>query len=299
MSHQRGVLLGIGAYVIWGLTPLFWNLVANVAAVEVLAHRILWAVPILIAVLAARRRLTGLAGVYASRRRLALAAIAGALIAVNWGVYIWAVTNDHIVEASLGYFINPLVSVALGVVVLREHLRPAQRIAVAIAAVGVAGMTILLGVLPWISLALAFSFGFYGLLKKHEAAAPPAEGLLGEVVFLAVPAGLFLALGGTGAFARSVPTALWFVAAGALTVVPLTMFGASAQRIPLSVVGLLQYIAPTLQLLIGLVVFGEHLAGGQILGFVAVWLALAVFARDQVVMTRALRPASEPSRSSG
>ncbi len=291
-SQRSGVWLGVAAYVVWGVTPLFWNLVSGVPALEVLGYRILWAWPILIAILALRRRITSVRRTYAATRTRVLAAIAGVLITINWGVYIWAVTSDHIVEASLGYFINPLVSVALGVVVLNEHLRPAQRLAVTIASLGVVGMTVMLGVLPWISLALAFSFGFYGLLKKDPAAAPALEGLLGEVTVLVLPAAVYLAVSGSDAFTRSAPTALWLVAAGLLTVVPLWMFGAAAQRIPLSTIGLLQYLAPTLQFAIGVTVFGESIAGGQVFGFALVWMALAVFARDQVTIARRLRLAA-------
>lgn len=290
-SQRKGIWLGVGAYVVWGVTPLFWNLV-EAPALEVLGHRILWAFPILLVVLALRRRLGGVRRVYASPRTRLLAALSGVLIAVNWGVYIWAVTNDHIVEASLGYFINPLVSVALGVVVLKEHLRPAQRLAVIVATVGVAGMTAMLGVLPWVSLVLAFSFGFYGLLKKNAAAAPALEGLLGEVTALLVPAVLYLALAGGDTFVTSVPIALWVLAAGVLTVVPLWMFGAAAQRIPLSTIGLLQYLAPTLQFGIGVIVYGESIAGAQIFGFTLVWIALVVFARDQATIARRLRMAT-------
>ncbi len=286
---ERGLWLGLGAYLLWGLSPVFWNLVAGVSAVEVLAHRVVWAVPIMLLLVAAQRGWRELRETYAVRRTVLLAVAGGVLIVTNWGVYLWAVLNERILEASLGYFINPLVSVALGVIVLREHMRPAQRTAVAIAGGGVLAMTVMLGALPWVSLLLAGSFGLYGLLKKLEGSAPALLGLLGEVTLLAIPGlayVLVLTASGDGNFARSLPAAGWFVATGFATVVPLWMFGAGVKRIPLSTMGLLQYVAPTLQLVVGVLIYGEDLVAAQVVGFVIVWLALAVFARDQFVATR-------------
>ncbi len=286
--------LGIGAYVAWGLSPIFWKLVADVRSTEILAHRVVWAVPIMLAVVAVQRGWRRLRTAYSSRRTIALAALGAVLILTNWGVFLWAVTNERILEASLGYFMNPLVSVALGVIVLREHLRPAQRIAVTIAAVGVFGMTLLLGVLPWVSLTLAVSFGLYGLLKKLPGSAPALPGLLGETALLALPGlgyVMWLVSAGESNFTRSPATAVWFLAAGLATVVPLWMFGAGVQRIPLSTMGLLQYIAPTLQLIVGVLLYGETPLTGQAFGFTMVWIALVVFARDQLRTTRRLAAA--------
>lgn len=295
MDQQRsGMWLGVGAYLIWGLSPIFWNVVNDVAAGELLAHRVVWAVPILLLIVAAQRGWTRLRAAYSVRRTVMLTLVGAVMIVTNWGVFLWAVLNERIVEVSLGYFMNPLVSVALGVVVLRERLRPAQQLAVAIASVGVVGMTLLVGVVPWVSLTLACSFGVYGLLKKLDGSAPALLGLLGETTVLAIPGLAYLALlasGGEGNFVRSAPVALWFVAAGLMTVVPLWMFGAGVQRIPLSTMGPLQYIAPTMQLVVGVVLFGEDLVSGQAFGFVMVWVALAVFARDQLVTARRLQTA--------
>jgi chloramphenicol-sensitive protein RarD len=292
MEHRKGVWYGIAAYVLWGLSPVFWKALDEIPALELLAHRILWSVPLLALVVAIRHRWKAFARIYAAGRVRLLAAAGGILLAINWGVFVWAVTSGHIVEASFGYFINPLVSVALGVIVLRERLRPAQQVAVGIAAVGVAGMAVIVGGVPWISLTLAFSFGSYGLLKKQPGAAPPLEGLFGEMFIVAIPALVFVAVlagSGEGSFGGGPATTALLITAGAVTVAPLLLFGASAQRIPLSLVGLLQYIAPTLQLLIGVSFYGEAVSGGEIFGFGLVWVALALFTFDGLRAARAAR----------
>lgn len=291
MEQRKGIWLAVAAYSFWGFVPIFWKALDTVPALELLAHRILWSVPLLFLIIVVTKHLDVLRASFRSPGTAATALAGGILLSINWGVFVWAVTTNHIVEASLGYFINPLVSVALGVIVLREHLSPTQRIAVGIAVIGVTGMTILSGVPPWISLILAFSFGTYGLLKKRTTAAPPIEGLFMESAFVAVPALLylgFLAGDGTGALGSSLTTTLLLIAAGAVTVFPLVLFGASAQRIPLSTLGILQYIAPILQLLLGVALYGEVVSSGEWFGFVLVWIALAIYAIDN---TRSLRAA--------
>lgn len=283
MEHRKGVWFAVAAFLVWGVAPLFWNLLASVPALQILGHRIIWSIPLLFAIIAGRRRLAVLGDSFRSPGTTTTALVGGILLAINWGVFVWAVTADHVVDASLGYFINPLVSVALGVVVLRERLRPAQRIAVAIAAVGVAGMTVIAGVVPWISLTLAFSFGTYGLLKKRPNAAPPFEGLFMETTLVAAPAIIYLAVSagdGQGAFGSSPTITLLLIAAGAVTVAPLVLFAAAAQRIPLSMVGILQYITPTMHLLIGVVVFKEAVSNGEWFGFLMVWVALTLYTVD-------------------
>lgn len=290
MEQRKGILLAVGAYFVWGLGPIFWNTLASVPALQILSHRILWSVPLLFAIIAGRRRLGVLATCLRSPQTAAVALVGGLLLATNWGVFVWAVNSDHIVDASLGYFINPLVSVALGVVVLGERLSGAQRVAVGIAAIGVIGMTILVGVIPWIALVLAFSFGTYGLLKKRRNAAPPFEGLFMETAFVAVPALVYLAVlagEGEGAFGSSPSTTLLLISAGAFTVTPLVLFGASAQRIPLSLLGILQYIAPTMHLIIGVTVFGEAVSSGEWFGFILVWIALIIYTVDNARTTAA------------
>jgi chloramphenicol-sensitive protein RarD len=283
MEHRRGIWYGVAAYVLWGLTPIYWNLIES-SAVSLLLHRIVWSVAILFLIVTATRQWSSFTRSYSTWGSRVTTTVAALLLSVNWGTFVWAVTSGHIVEASLGYFINPLVSVALGVVVLKERLQPMQWVAVGIAAAGVAAMAILTGVPPWISLILAFSFGLYGLLKKRERTPSPVDSLFGETLVLFLPSVLLLgfATEQTGdTFGSSPVTTLFFIGGGIVTVVPLLLFGASAKRIPLSVLGFLQYIAPTLQLAVGIVVFNESLTPAELLGFGTVWIALALFTTDR------------------
>jgi chloramphenicol-sensitive protein RarD len=293
MEHERGIWYGVGAYVLWGLTPIFWNLVESSAA-SLLLHRIVWSVPILLLIVTVRHQWPVFREGYAGWRPRLTTAVAALLLTINWGVYVWAVTNGHIVEASLGYFINPLVSVALGVVVLGERLRSTQWVAVGIAALGVTMMGIVAGRPPWISLTLACSFGLYGLLKKSESTPPPVVSLFGETLVLFIPAILLLGFVAEPAgetFGSSPSVTAFYIAGGLVTVIPLLLFGASAKRIPLSVLGFLQYIAPTLQLLVGVVVFKESMTSAELFGFVAVWIALGLFTIDR---TRSTERSREP-----
>ncbi len=291
MEQQRGIWFGISAYVIWGLTPIFWNLVAADAA-TLLLHRIIWSVPILFIIVTERRQWRTFVTGYGNWRSRLTTVVAAGLLTVNWGVYVWAVTNGHIVEASLGYFINPLVSVALGVLILHERLRRLQWVAVGIAVFGVAAMGFLAGVPPWISLTLGFSFGLYGLLKKRDVTPPPVVSLFGETLVLFLPAlwlvGFVVEPEGA-AFTDSIAIAVFFIGAGLVTVVPLLLFGSSAKRIPLSTLGFLQYIAPTLQLLVGVVVYNESMSAVDMFGFVAVWIALGLFSWDRRRASRRVR----------
>lgn len=284
MEYRRGIWFGLAAYVFWGLTPLFWNLISTDAA-SLLLHRIVWSVPILALIITLTGRWHVFRDGYTSWKPRLTTMVAAGLLAVNWGTYVWAVTNGHILEASLGYFINPLVSVALGVVILKERLSPLQWVAVAVAASGVTAMGVLQGVPPWISLALAFSFGLYGLLKKRDVTPPPLVSLFGEtsVMFPAAFVVLLFVAQPTGAtFGTSGTVAVFFIGTGVVTVVPLLLFGAAARRIPLSMLGFLQYIAPTLQLLVGVVVFKESMTGVELMGFITVWTALAIFSLAKI-----------------
>jgi chloramphenicol-sensitive protein RarD len=290
MSEDRvGVLSGVAAYVLWGLSPLFWNLIDGIGTTDLLIHRILWSIPLLAVAISVSRRWADVRGLLGDLRRAAWTMGAGALLFTNWTVFLWAVTSGRVVEASLGYFINPLVSVALGVVFLHERLRPAQWWAVGVAGGGVAWLTVWLGRAPWVSLVLAGSFGVYGLLKKRQGATPAIVSLFGEVSLIAVPGiALLVAVGSRGAvgFTDSVPTTAFFIAAGTITVIPLVLFGAAARRIPLSMVGILQYIAPTLQFAIGVAVYGEQLGIVRLIGFCFVWAALAIYTTDGIRTNR-------------
>jgi chloramphenicol-sensitive protein RarD len=282
-DKRRGVAYGAAAYALWGLFPLFWPLLEPAGDVEVLAHRVLWSL-VLMAVVLQVTRGWGAVRVL-DRRQVTRLAVASALLTGNWGVYLYGVTSGQVVETSLGYFINPLVSVALGVLVLGERLRPVQQAAVAVAVVAVGVLTVANGSPPYIALFLAFSFGTYGLLKKQAG--------LGAVPALAVETlavgplalGYLLVLGvaGGGTFTTDGPdhTAL-LVSTGVVTAVPLLLFGAAATRVPLSTLGLLQYIAPSLQLLVGLAVRHEPFGRPRQVGFGLVWVALAIFTADLV-----------------
>lgn len=284
---RSGLLAGVGAYLLWGLFPLYWPLLEPAAPVEILAHRIAWSLVFLAAVLA----LTSGFGFVArlARRQAALLALAAGLITVNWGMFIYGVNSGHVVETSLGYFITPLVTVALAVTVLRERLSALQRVAVAIAAVAVAVLTVDHGRPPWIALTLACSFGLYGLVKKRLGMGG-TESLAVETAILIVPAVAYLAwLGAAGeaTFTTEGTGHVALVAAGGVaTAVPLMLFGAAAIRIPLTTLGLLQYIAPTLQFAIGVAVYAEPMPLSRLAGFALVWVALAVFTVDAVRVAR-------------
>lgn len=278
-SETMGIVAGVGAYTLWGLLTLYWALLDSAGAVEVLAHRIVWALLVVVVVLLLRRRWTWVRSLARQPRALAALAVAGVLISVNWGIFIWAVTHQHVVEVSLGYYITPLASVVLGVVVLRERLDGPRWTAVGIAAAGVAWLTVDYGSPPWVSIALACSFGLYALLKKL-ATVSAVESLAVETTVMFLPALGYLmwldATGGSTFGTGSAGTDWLLVASGPATAVPLLLFGAAAARIPLSTVGMLQYLAPTVQLLIGVAVLGEAVDRGQLVGFALVWAALVL-----------------------
>ena len=289
-EQRRGTAMGLGAYLLWGLFPLFFPLLKPASAVEILAHRVVWTLLFVVVALLVRRRWAWIRAIARDRRRLTILAVASVVIAINWGVYIWAVNHGHVVESALGYYINPLVTVLLGVVVLRERLRRWQWVAVALATCAVVTLTIDLGRPPWIALVLAFSFATYGLMK-NQVRMPALESLAVETSMLALPAAVVLVhLGTAGQLVFGGPqvhVTVLLVSVGAVTAVPLLLFGAAASRIPLSTMGLLQYVTPTLQFLIGLSVVHEAMSTGRWIGFVIVWLALAVFSADSLRAARA------------
>ncbi|MBB4086451.1 EamA family transporter RarD [Sphingomonas carotinifaciens] len=278
-----GLILGIGAYVTWGLLPLYLKLLAGVPAFQVVAHRILWSVALLLLVVLAMRRGAAIQAAARGRTLLLLCGSAG-LIAVNWLVYIWAVQHAHVLEASLGYFINPLVNVALGVAVLGERVRRGQAVAIGIAAVGVLLLAVSGGGALWISLTLAVTFGVYGLLRK-VAAIDALGGLTVETLLLSPFAAIFITqaqVAGTGAFGQSMRMDVLLVLAGAVTTAPLLMFAAAARRMRYATLGLLQYLAPTLQFLQAVLLFGETLKPVHIATFTLIWAGCALYAYDSV-----------------
>ncbi|CAA9519859.1 MAG: Uncharacterized inner membrane protein RarD [uncultured Solirubrobacteraceae bacterium] len=295
MASRTGLICGVSAYLLWGLFPLYWPLLEPAAPIEILAHRMVWSMVFLVALLALTRGFRWIRTL--DRRRIGLLAIAAALITVNWGTFIYAVNSGHVVETSLGYFINPLISVALGVIVLKESLRPHQRIAVGIAFVAVVVLAVDYGRPPWIALVLAFAFGLYGLVKKRVGL-DGAESLTAETAFVVAPALLYLLwLGsdGSGTFtSEGGGHVALLVTSGAVTAIPLVLFGDAAIRVPLVTIGLLQYMAPVMQFLIGVLVYGEDMPLSRLAGFALVWLALAVFTVDAVRAAREHRAAPAP-----
>lgn len=286
---NKGIIYGIGAYALWGFFPIYWKLLQNVSALELIGHRIAWSFLMLMAVILIARQWTEFRSALTARTFLTYS-IASLLIGGNWLMYVWAVNAGHIVETSLGYFINPLLSVLLGLIILREKLRPAQWIPIILAFAGVTYLTLTFGRLPWIALSLAFTFGFYGLVKKL-APLSSLHGLTLETGILFIPAltyMIFVEVNGTAAFLHTglVPDLL-MVGAGVVTTIPLLMFTSAAKRVPLTTIGVLQYLAPTIQFLIGVFIYKEAFDRTRLIGFSLVWLALIIFWVENYLASRA------------
>jgi chloramphenicol-sensitive protein RarD len=288
-AHRAGYLSAVAAYLMWGLFPLYWRPLLPATPVEILAHRIVWSAVFVLSVIAVLRSWRTFGPLLRPRTLLTIS-LAAVLVALNWGIYIYGVNSERVVETSLGYFINPLVTVLLGVLVLRERLTAAQWVAVAVGAVAVGVLTVDYGHAPWVALSLAGTFGLYGLVKKRLQV-PAAHGLALESGLLFLPAAgylIVLAQNGESTFGRvsGLHTAL-LVGAGVVTAVPLLLFAAAANRIPLSAMGLLQYLAPILQLACGVLIYHEPMPPARLLGFGLVWLALAIFTADGIRRVRA------------
>jgi len=276
---NKGIVYALGAYIFWGLFPIYWKLLAGIPALQLLGHRIFWSFLLLLGIVLVARQGKILQAAL-NRRVLVIYSVAAVLIAINWLTYVWAVGAGFIVETSLGYFINPLLSVLLGVVFMRERLRPLQWVPIGLAAVGVLYLTFAYGSLPWVALTLAISFSFYGLVKK-TAPLGALHGLTLETGILFLPALGFLIYSefvGTGAFLHSVNLIdLMLVGAGLVTVFSLLLFASAAKRIPLTMIGVLQYVNPTMQFLLGVVIFKEPFDHHRLIGFGVVWVALILF----------------------
>jgi chloramphenicol-sensitive protein RarD len=291
-ERRTGVAAGLAAYLLWGLFPLYFPLLEPAGGLEIVAHRVAWSLLFIGVLLTVLRGWSQVRAAFTDRRTLLVLTGAAVLIVVNWLVFVFAVNSGHVVESSLGYFINPLVSVLLGVVVFRERLRRLQWVAVALAALAVVVLTVDYGHPPWIALALAGSFGLYGLMKKlvRVEAAP---GLFVETALVFVPALVVivvLEVQGSAAFGHEgVGNALLLASAGVATAVPLLLFAAAARRVPLSTVGLLQYVNPLIQLAIGVFVLGEPMPPARLVGFAIVWLALIVFSADSLRQAHSAR----------
>lgn len=301
LEHRRGFWYGVAAYASWGLFPLYWPLLRPAGATEILALRVVWSLGVVAALLTAVRRWPQLRAIARDRRRMAFIGVGAVTIAINWGTFIYAVNSGHVLETSLGYFINPLVLVAMGVLLLGERLRAAQWAALAVAVVAVVGLTIDYGRPPWIALTLAFSFGTYGLMKKR-AAVGATEGLALETAILAPLALAWLAwlqVDGQAAFGhQGWHNTLLLAGTGIVTTIPLLLFGGAATRIPMTTLGMLQYIAPVMQFVLGLWLFDEAMTAARWVGFGLVWLSLALFTGES--MLRRSRPDAvdlvEPAR---
>jgi chloramphenicol-sensitive protein RarD len=289
---NRGILAGMSAYILWGLFPIYWRLLEQDPAIEILAHRMVWSLAFMAGLLTVQKEWRWIGKALRNRRTVVVYTLAAILLACNWYIYIWAVNNGYVVEASLGYFINPMVNFLLGVVFLGEKLRGGQVAAVVLAGLGVVYLTVNYGSLPWISLALAFSFGTYGLIKK-TATLESMHGFGLETMVLFLPALgylLYRNAAGIGAFAhQGTLITLLLVLAGPVTSIPLLMFGYAARHIPLSMLGFIQYITPTLQFLLGVFLYLEPFPPARLIGFCIIWLALLVYSLEGVWFNRKLK----------
>lgn len=290
---NKGIIYAGAAYAMWGIFPLYFKAIKTVPAFEILAHRVVWSFLFVVLLLLARKEITATLRSI-NRRTLFVYAVAGVLLGINWGTYVWAVNSGYIVESSLGYFINPLVSVMLGMIFLGERLRPLQWLPLILATAGVAYLTISYGSLPWISLVLALSFGFYGLMKKR-APLGAMPGLTLETAALFIPALgylTFLQVNGTAAFGHAAPlTSLLLALTGVVTAVPLLFFAVGARTVSLTTIGLLQYGAPTLQFIIGVFIYHEPFDVSRLIGFSIIWVALAIFSAEALLSRRKLEQA--------
>jgi len=289
-SHRSGLILGISAYFCWGLFPLYWPLLKPSLPLEILAHRVTWSLVVCLGALALRRKLRSVWLMLKNRRTIGWLLLASISLSLNWGIFIWAINSGHIVESALGYYINPLVMIAAGVLLLGERMRMAQWIAVVFGVVSVIVLSVDYGHPPYIALSLAFSWGCYGLIKKHLSLGA-LETLSIETLLMIVPAIGYLVLlsnRSTGQFGSSTHMTVLLMTAGLVTAIPLLLFNGAASRIPLSTIGLLQYLNPTMQFAIGLFIRHEKMSQGRWIGFILIWLALFLLSVDGIRSSRAI-----------
>lgn len=295
---KSGVLAAVVAYTLWGILPIYWKALQSVPALEIMSHRTVWSLAFVLILLAARQQWAWIRRVREHPRTLLTFVGSACLLGLNWTTYIWAVNAGHVVDSSLGYFINPLVSVLLGVLFLRERLRPWQGVAIGLAAAGVVFLTVGLGAFPWIALTLAGTFGFYGLLRK-TAPLGSLEGLSLETALLSIPTLAYLIvleISGTASFVHAGPsTSLLLALTGVVTAFPLLMFAYAARHVRLATVGILQYIAPTLQFLLGVLVYHESFTQTRLFGFAAIWLALLIYSCEGLLVERRRRAGRLPA----
>ncbi len=286
MDKYGGVLAAVGAYLLWGILPAYWKLLQGVPAYEILCHRMVWSLVLTLALVVLLGRREVFRQAVRERKNLMTFTATAVLLAVNWLLYIWAVNAGFIVEASLGYFINPLISVLFGMIFFGEKMRPLQGLAICLAVLGVLYLTVYYGQFPWIALVLAVTFAIYGLLHKKSRLGA-LDGLCLETAVFFVPSVFFLAgleYLQVGSFGHIGPAGSWLLAgAGIITTVPLLLFGYAAHRIPLSSLGLLQYLAPSINLILGVYVYGEDFSRERMVGFLLIWLALALYMGENIL----------------
>ncbi len=289
-KEKLGLVYGLGAYVLWGLFPLYWPLLKPATSPEIVSHRAVWTMVFCFIILAITKSLKSTLATFKRPKVAAKLFTASILVSINWLIYIWATNNGHVVEASLGYYINPLIAIAFGIILLKERMRLMQWVSVSIATIGVLVLTIDYGRLPWIAFGVALSWGTYGLIKK-QLNLGAVEGLAIETLIAFIPYCvylLFLGSKGEGQFGQGVSLTILLVSAGAVTAIPLLLFNASTTRLPLTTIGLLQYITPTLTFIIGVWVNHEVMSTARWIGFVIIWIALFVLAYDLVRSGRAV-----------
>ena len=289
-KEKLGLVYGLGAYVLWGLFPLYWPLLKPATSPEIVSHRAVWTMVFCFIILAITKSLKSTLATFKRPKVAAKLFTASILVSINWLIYIWATNNGHVVEASLGYYINPLIAIAFGIILLKERMRLMQWVSVSIATIGVLVLTIDYGRLPWIAFGVALSWGTYGLIKK-QLNLGAVEGLAIETLIAFIPYCvylLFLGSKGEGQFGQGVSLTILLVSAGAVTAIPLLLFNDSTTRLPLTTIGLLQYITPTLTFIIGVWVNHEVMSTARWIGFVIIWIALFVLAYDLVRSGRAV-----------
>ena len=289
-KEKLGLVYGLGAYVLWGLFPLYWPLLKPATSPEIVSHRAVWTMVFCFIILAITKSLKSTLATFKRPKVAAKLFTASILVSINWLIYIWATNNGHVVEASLGYYINPLIAIAFGIILLKERMRPLQWISVSVATIGVLVLTIDYGRLPWVAFGVALSWGTYGLIKK-QLNLGAVEGLAIETLIAFIPYCaylVFLGSTGEGQFGQGVSVTILLISAGAVTAIPLLMFNASTTRLPLTTIGLLQYITPTLTFIIGVWVNHEVMSTARWFGFFVIWIALFVLAYDLVRSGRAV-----------
>lgn len=283
-KEKLGLVYGLGAYVLWGLFPLYWPLLKPATSTEIVSHRAVWTMVFCFIILAITKSLKSTLATFKRPKVAAKLFIASILVSINWLIYIWATNNGHVVEASLGYYINPLIAIAFGILLLKERMRRLQWVSVSIATIGVLVLTIDYGHLPWVAFGVALSWGTYGLIKK-QLNLGAVEGLAIETLIAFIPYCTYLIILGSqgeGQFGQGVSITILLISAGAVTAIPLLMFNASTTRLPLTTIGLLQYITPTLTFIIGVWVNHEVMSTARWIGFFIIWIALFVLAYDLV-----------------